>query len=180
MAATQFITAVYDKIWDLLEAHTPFTDVVRVGNRLDFTTGKSITKRYAVSGKAPADFPEVSLELGDAVGQIWGAGHYGMRNPATAATSIPGTETLTQEYTLEILTDDKRVTAEQLVYMEALTALRKGGPRWGFAYVKRWGFPQYRVTRSVEATDDTGRVLRPVTRLVIPVEFQLDVQSLLT
>lgn len=179
MAATQFITAVYDKIWDLLEAHTPFTDVVRIGNRLDWTAGKAVVKRYGLPGKAPGDYPEVSLELGDGGGDVWGESHYGMRNPATAAASIGGTEPMTLNYILTIVTDDKRITAEQLVFMEMMTALRKGGPRWGFSYVRRWG-RGWSLARSFEASDETGQRLRPITRITIPVEFQFDVQQLLT
>ncbi len=183
MAATQFIVAVYDKIWDLLEAHAPFTDAVRVGNRLDWTLGRAVAKRYALAaGKAPGDYPEFSLELGGGQDEWFGDGHYGMRSPATAPASIIWTEVLRQDYVINIITDEKRITSEQLVYLEAMTAIRKGGPRLGLAYVHHVGGKTTPVTteRTVEATDETANAMRPVTRITIPVIMKFQGSEMLT
>lgn len=179
MAAQQFITAAYDAIWALLTAHTGFTSNVRAGNRLNWTTGQAEVKRFGLGSKAPSDYAEVSLELGGFIDTGYSlTANYGMRNPAVPVSSLVWTEEYQQDFTLTIVTDAKRITVSQLVELETLTALRKGGPRLGLSTVAKWG--PVTGERAFESTDDTGNIVRPVTRMTIPVLFRFNGQDLLT
>jgi hypothetical protein len=179
VAASQFTIAVYNKLWDLLEAHAAFIGEVRVGNRIDWTTGQAQVKKYGVPQKAPADYPQITLDLGDAEDTLATiSANYGMRNPAQTAANTVWTERFRQDYTLEIACEDKRLTQSELLLMEGLTALRKGIPKLGFAYVQQYG--PCSVARATEAEDETGRKLLRVARISIPVVCQFNGADLLT
>jgi len=59
------VKAVYDKLWDVLEAHAPFTDLFPEGNRRRYRTQVEVTDAYSQGaekeGRMPADYPEIIM-----------------------------------------------------------------------------------------------------------------------
>lgn len=180
MAATQYIKNGYDKLWDLLEAHAAFIGSVSVGNRIDWTTGTALVKKYGKGPKAPADFPEFEIGLGaiEDTGYLL-TRNYGMRNAASAASSLVWTARLTQIYALTIRTEERKLTTLQLLLHEAMTAIRKGNPKLGLAYVESWG-PMTGEIDLYAVDPDDERKRRPTVTLNVPVVFQLSGADLIT
>lgn len=178
MAAITATINVYNKLRTLLEEHAPFSGEVRVGNWIDWTQGQSVVKKYALPNKAPADYPEIELEVSDDEDTLATlTPHYGMRNPAVAATAVVWTEQIRQVYVLTITTEQKLVTQQQLLLDEGKTALRKGIPRLGFSYVHSFG--PLITQRTMEQANERNERLYRVARITIPVVFQFNGADLL-
>lgn len=76
MAAGNIFWEVHDKLWDLLEAKTTFTDLVPVGNRIKFTGSKRMPEKEMAS---IADTPEV---------KVWCAGVTSIDRRASNSTTM--------------------------------------------------------------------------------------------
>lgn len=178
MAATQYITGVYDKLSELLTAHTAYSSQIRVANRIDWTTGRAIVKKTA-GQRAPADFPSDELMVGGSTDTGFSLSrHYGMKTTASNISSLTWTERETHNFKLRISSAVLNVATLFLLVAEAKTAIRKGGPRLQLDYV----FQREGMTASdpMEELDDNGRPRLLVCELTIPVTFTFDGQDLLT
>lgn len=180
MAAQQFTTAVYAKIVSLLEAHAGFTGAVRVGNIIDWTKGIAEARKYGKGNKPFADLAEFELEMGDAEDTLATLStNYAARNHAIAAADYVWTEQFRQDYTIVIRSEERHLAGHETAVLEALTAIRKGLPRLGLAYVVMVGAAP--VSRGVEAEATTNGERRfRVTRITVPVMMRFNHTELLT
>ncbi len=86
------LTITYNKLWDMLEAHQGFTDLVRVGNRVKFAGDAIDPDKDIVS---EGDLPQVGI-----MAETGGAHLFSDSNASR----------LTERYGIIVVTGDKRLT----------------------------------------------------------------------
>ncbi len=113
-------TQTLDKIWDLLESHTGFTDLVRLGNRIKVSgTNPDPYKPRPQS----ADLPEVRVEPEGGKVELF----------ATSSSSRA-----TQDYAVSLVTGDVRVNKQLFpLKWEMMKALSKSGDNLGLSFVTK-------------------------------------------
>lgn len=129
MAATDYSSTVYARLWALLEGHTPFTDSVAEGNRIKFTADEADPTKGTWND---ADFPECTIFPPQISDTNWsqhrGYGQTRTYNVSTAPAVAMG---MSYTYPLVIVHRDWRWGVAGLLVHETLTAIRKGGPALG-------------------------------------------------
>lgn len=180
MAATDYVTQVHDRLWELLEAHSPFAIAFKPGNRIKVVAGKAFP--FKPVHKGDTDVPEAMLVLGDFSDQTFTeASTY--RNATALPAAAPSVALWTEEYRLVITHRDANFGLASQQIMEIRTALRKGGPRLGLGFVWNWGPLSGSRQIIAEAVDEIGELAgtrRLVTTLRIPVTFRFHNGELLT
>lgn len=179
MAATDYLTAVYSKLRALLEGHAPYTSAVKIGNRIYMDGDKIDPFKNAMQD---SDFPQAALFMGDLTDSMFSLEQQYAYRGVTAQNAV-WTEDLTPVYQLAITHPDLRMAPANLLTLEAMTAIRKGGPRLGLEYVQLVG--PIRATRTIvtnerdEGGNPTGR-RRLRTDITIPVLIRLKGHQLIT
>jgi len=174
MSATNFILDVYSKLFALLEAHTPIASALKVGNEVR----EDQNKRYprTLGAKQPADFPRAYLTVGDTSGTI-AESTFSYEDVGFDPTQGGWEEQIIQSYELKIVHEACDLAKNSLFEAEALTALRKGGPRLSKSYVIGW---TYTARRQETAKGEASGVKRQITTIIIPVTMQFDGAQLIT
>ena len=173
MPATDYITAVYDQIWSLLEGHAPFTALVKPGNRIKLSGNALNPSKVSVS---EADFPEALLGLG----QLTDAQFADAPQLAAPDLIVAFVEPMEQVYLLTLTLPDLRIGPANQLLMEVLTALRQGGAQLGLAYVDSWGPVVCTQAKSLADPASMREARRLVTTLSIPVKMVFQGDELLT
>jgi hypothetical protein len=177
MAAANYILAIYQKVFALLEAHAPTAAALKAGNEVREDRGKLNPRGTAA--KQPADFPRIVL-------RHTGEEDTGFTEDPTFAamesdivTSGDGwREKVTLTYEVKAIHDSLNLTSASLFELEAKTAIRKGGPRFGLDYVVGWTTS----SKSVETDQDQdapGR-MRRVTTITLSVTCEFEGSELIT
>lgn len=176
MAATNYPKLVYAKIWTLLLAHTPFTTTYREGNRIRFDgTARDPMKESLGEG----DLPQATLFPGTMqVGAFTDTPHYAHKIAHNPLTANDWAETWLLNYRLELIHRTLEIGESTLQLMEVMTALRKGNPKMGLTYVRRWG-PLTLSAPAFGAAAEYGEDVW-VHNINIPVELFINGSSLVT
>jgi len=166
MAATNYILAIYQALWNLANAHAPTEAALKLGNQVR-EDGTHINPR-GTRAKAPADFPRAWL-------RHTGVSDTGFTEDPTFAamesdivTAGDGWgEKIAVTYELKVIHADLVLTKASIFELELMTAIRKGGPRLGLDYVIGW---TTNAQTTETATDpDAPDVIRRVTVITITV-----------
>lgn len=177
MAAQDFLTAIYDKIWALLEAHGPWTALVKPGNRTRFSGDKMNPVK---TNRMDADLIEATLwpAVIDEDSMFLATENYGHKVAFNVSTQS-WRERITASFALELITPDLKIKTAHAVILESLTALRKGGPTLGLSYVRSWG-PVTMDKRPAEQLEPISGTRRMVSMINIPVTMHWQGSSLIT
>lgn len=159
-------TATIDRMWVLLEAHAPFTDIIASARRVKDTPLGWLKKMMF---RSIGDFPHVQIEMGDNFG--------GGPIPTDTFTSeTPAYGSGPDDYFLEERTSDFKLSffyespgfdQQDELEMTAIEAFEAAGRSLGYAYAKRWG--PWRARRNILTL--VNNVERPVTQILIPVVY---------
>lgn len=166
MAASNYILAVYQKIFTLLENHAPTAAALKIGNQIREDQGK-LNPRGTIA-KQPADFPRIIL-------RHTGMTDSGFTEDATFAAmesdivdSGDGwSEKVVLNYQAKVIHDSLDLNKASIFELEAMTALRKGGPRLGLDYIVAW--TTNALTTEVDNDPDAPGRMRRVTTITINV-----------
>jgi hypothetical protein len=132
-------TQTLNKLWDLLESHEEFTNLVRLGNRVKLTAADPDPYKPRAQS---ADLPEVRVEPNGGQAELFAT--------STSTRAV-------QNYAILVTTGDLRVN--KLLFplkWELMKALSKSGDNLGLAFVKK--------VRIGELTESTERKGAPGTR----------------
>lgn len=179
MTATDYESALISRLWAILEAHTPFTDVVKVANRIKLLDAPP---KLGIKHD-PTSFPKVVIDIPTTSDTLYTLGEsYAMRAGATFNTATQGVaEDLNFNVVIDIQHDKTFSTARQLV-AEILTALRKAGPNLGITAfrLQRIGPAQVQHARSSDGDDRGIAGPRPLaTRINLPALLRVKTSDLL-
>lgn len=177
MAAVNFILAIYQQLWALVERHAPTRGKLKDGNEVREDQGRLNPR--GTRAKAPADFPRIIL-------RHTGIADTGFTQDPTFAslesdivTSGQGwQEQATVTYDAKIIHDDLRMDVGASFELELLTALRKGGPRLGIDCIVGWTTNSKTVETDADL-DAPGR-MRRVTTITITVTCLFEGSELIT
>lgn len=137
MSATNYPKLVYSRIWTLLLAHTPFTTAFPDGKRTRFD-GTERDPRHETIGEN--NLPHATLFPPSInIGGFTSTPNYGHKLNHDPLTANDWAEIWTLNFRLEVIHRTLEFSPGSLQLMEIATALRKGGPKLGLAYVRRWG-----------------------------------------
>lgn len=186
MAAYDHETAIITQLWAVLEAHAPFTDVVKAGNRVKLNSGKADALKLNWAN-SPNDFPEVTIVVAQSSDSLYTlAESYAMR---PGATFTPATDGRTCEMVfvavIDIVHRDTNFVAARQLTAEIMTAIRKAGPSLGITAfrVQRIG-PVTKQSRIIAGRfgemGDAGGVRRITTSINLPVIVRAQTSELLT
>lgn len=159
---------IFQRVWELLEASTAFTDLVKLGNRIKDDEPKPEQRDRAKSGDAPADFPKVRVKVQDDAGGRGAPRTFCMNatdfTPATCDYGVP--MTLNLEIVI-VYKADSDLTKQTPLEAAIRGALLSRGPNMGIGWISgtEWREPSRRPERNAE----TGTTERPVTRLRLTV-----------
>lgn len=171
--ANLYRTKTIDRLWAILEAHSPFTTIIAQVRRVKDTQEGWLRK---IMLRAPGDFPHVQIEMGDRFGgnpipvdtfesevQAFGA-----------SASNYWLEERTSEFKLSFIYEKPGFDQQDELEMTAIEALEAQGRDLGMALddathpIQSWG--PWRGTRN--ATANVNDIVRPVTQIVIPITYQ--------
>jgi hypothetical protein len=176
MAATDFVSAVYTKLWALLLARPAVTSAIAANNRIRLDAS-DLTYPYK-NTISDADVPQLSLGIGDVTTEMFTTTPTYARAYATTLGNMPFVEKMMQTYTLALLHRDVRSGDANALYMEVLSALRQGGPKLTDPALKVLSWGPVAATVSIVRTGGTGEGSDGTPRLfhaaTIPVTFRLD------
>lgn len=145
MSASNYITQVYSRIWDLLTEYPDFAAAVAPGNRISLIAGRPMPFKTA---KQDADFPEAILIASGGSESEWSRFKtYPAANPGAVAAAQVWIETWAETFVLAIQHVDLRLDNALALEAAALAALRLGGPRLGLPFVHQWGAVE--ITRQI-------------------------------
>jgi hypothetical protein len=125
MPATDYLKQIYDRAWALLEAHAPFADVVKPGNRIKFESVNS--------GAKSNDYPRVAILPPTLDDTLFTLTQNYQHNAAFNIATMAWTEDLSVTLRVVLAHREARLSTATPLIVEALTALRKGGPAWGLS-----------------------------------------------
>ncbi len=164
MAATNFILDIYTALWALLEAHTPVSSVLKIGNEVREDQNKLYPRTRGA--KLVADFPRIYGKVGTTDGAL---------SDETFASEDDAAfgwlEQIVQTYEFKIVHEACDLAKNSILELDVLTALRKGGQDLGFSYVTGW---KYNVTRLETNKAEAAGQLRQITTIIIPVEITFE------
>lgn len=155
------------RIWALLEAYPPFTNIVIASNQIDDTESGWL-QRFML--RAPGDFPRVQVEMGDNFGG-------GAIPTATFSDESPSFGDEVADYWIESRSSDFKISiiyelagspTQDALEMAIIEALERGGRDLGYTPIQKWG--PWRGRRN--GTSIIGGVDRPVTQIVFPVTYE--------
>ena len=111
-------TQLYEAVYDALTAHTPFTDLVKLGNQIRYDQDKQVPLRGSLQ---KADTPQVEL--------LPAGGNFELTMSSSSAQAV-------QNLTIKNITGDQRV--QKILFplkWETARALRKAGGTLGLPFV---------------------------------------------
>lgn len=168
-AMLDYLTAIHNRIWQLLEAHAPFVDRVLPGNRIKFNDNRSDPLKLAIND---ADTPHVTVGQGDFSDSMFTLTPNYAYPPNVTVANLSWVERITQVYVINMVSRDLQITLHNELKLIICTALRKGGPHMGLGYVQSWG-PAAGAPQIV-IDDETGNRKRFVSRIAFPVTVQFN------
>jgi hypothetical protein len=171
MAALNYIQAIHDRFWGIVEAHAPTAGKFRLGNRLKLNKPTPDAKP---SSRQPADYLELILRPTTGTDSAFAT-------PETFGEldSSTGWEfDVTQSFEAKITHDTLELDAE--AELELLTALRLSGRQLSLsgsplAYVVTWG-----PIATARTEELVANRLRVVTRFGFPVNMKFTYAQLTT
>jgi hypothetical protein len=170
MSATNYLLALYQKIFALAEAHAPTAGKLKIANEVREDRG--LRNPNPQRAKAPADFPRVVLRDKGVTDSVFNEdATFSTQNDDFDPATDSWSEKITQTYEAKILHDGLNLTNASAFELELMTALRKGGPRLGLPYVTGWTTSS---TTTETANDTDGPGLRRVTTLTIAVSMMFE------
>lgn len=111
----------YSKVWELLEAHVPFTDLVSLRNRIRFDQE---TQPPLIDSRLTADLPVVELQPA--------GGSFDIFNTTQTSEAI-------KSFSVGSFSGDLRLQKQHFdLQWEIARALGKGGVKFGLAFINRW------------------------------------------
>jgi hypothetical protein len=183
VAATDYIKLLIDRAWALLEAHTPWTDAVKVGNRIKFDT-----KAGGRVGGLPNDFPRAAIFIAALNDSLFTLEQTYQHRSTFNVNTMAWTEDLMIALRVLLVFKDQRIASATPLAMETLTALRKGGPALGLAItggnIMRVGPAQFTFSNTTAADDATvdSNVVEPhlSANVDLPILLRLKGNQLIT
>jgi hypothetical protein len=185
MAATDYLSAIYDQAWAALEAHAPWTAIVLAADRIKLADDTPDPSKNSWNDD---DFPEATLlfgELNDSMFTL--TQRYNFTETFDPTSDAGGwIERIQLSLVLILIHKDLRKSAATLLKLETLTALRKqtGAPRFGKSYVQSFGPVTSAADQIISgrAGDfaDSGGPRRLMTVFNIPVLMQFKGSALIT
>jgi hypothetical protein len=140
MAATDYLSGIYDQAWAALEAHTPWTNIVLAANRIKLDDANPDPTKNSWND---SDFPEATLLFGELNDSMFTLAKRYDFTPTFDPTANAGgwVEQIQTSLVLILIHKDLRKSAATMLKLETLTALRKqtGAPRFGKSYVQSFG-----------------------------------------
>jgi hypothetical protein len=175
MSATDYGTAVFNKLYALLDGYSGYTLLVLPGNELK-TPAQRLQK---VSRGAAADNPQVLLDLASSMEDLYPPSEDYSYNATADPSTLAWKENWTYTFLLTVTHASTDLATAGALCAQITMALRKGGPQLGLAYVRRWGPLERHDT--VGGTDPAAKgTYTRVSRIMIPVKFEFDGQTLLS
>jgi hypothetical protein len=171
MAALNYIQAIHDRIWAIVEGHAPTAGKFRLGNRLKLNKPTPDNKPKS---RQPADYPELIIRPTSGTDSAYDTPEtFGELDSSTGWESE-----ITQTFEVKVTHDTLELDVE--AELEFLTALRLAGRQLSLsgsplAYVVTWG--PITSARSEEVVANRDRV---VTRFTFPVNMQFTYAQLIT
>ncbi len=174
--ALLYRSATADQMWAILEAHVPFTDIIKQSRRVKSAEVGWLKRMTFISEQ---DFPHVVLGVGD---NFTGSGFSQVQSFAAETTSF-GTassdwvETRTSDFKLRIIYRDEKQGTDAFrddLEMKCIEAFEESGRSLGLSYIARWG-PWRGATQPAMVNSKQ----RPVTQIVIPVTYEFAGSALL-
>jgi hypothetical protein len=185
MAATDYLSGIYDQAWAALEAHAPWTSIVLAANRIKLDDANPDPTKNSWND---SDFPEATLlfgELNDSLFTL--AKRYDFTPTFDPTSNAAGwVEQIQTSLVLILIHKDLRKSAATMLKLETLTALRKqtGAPRFGKFYVQSFGpvtsLPDQIIAGRSGDFADSGGPKRLMTVFNIPVLMQFKGSALIT
>lgn len=159
-----------DRMWALLEAHAPFTDIITSARRVTDTPAGWLRK---INLRSVGDFPHVQIEMGDnfAGGAIPTATFQAERPDFGDEAGDEWIEERTSEFKLNIVYETPGFDRQDALEMSVIEAFEAAGRSLGDPYIKRWG-PWRGKRNTMIALPNDESAKRPVTTLLIPVVYE--------
>jgi hypothetical protein len=172
--ATDYETLVYDRIWELLAAHTPLTSsasatYIRAGNKINWNTGRP------KPNKSEADFisAEVDVRLGDFADSLFAEAKRYAFTHTFDPTSAGWAQVLDFGFDIIVTHRTTDVSTNNALETEVRVAIAKGGPRLGQQWINSAG--PLTGTREHGITDTSGgSTTRTRTVFRLPVRVVID------
>lgn len=178
MAAINFILEIYQAIWDLVEAHAPTAGKLKPANEVRFDQGKRQPPKMIMGARQDADFPSVKLEARSLVDQAFTSDPtFAVLNDTFEVADGSWQEPITQTFEAKITHNDFQQDKNWQFEAELMTAIRKGGPRLGLAYVVGWTI---QIDRTEKNKEEAGGTLRPFTLIRITVQMLFEGSELIS
>lgn len=177
MSETDYTSAIYARLWALLEAHATFASLVKPGNRIKLDGSAADPFKQSLND---GDLPQVVIGMGDAEDSLWTLTQQYAYSHLTPAAQLSGVSREVMNFTITHVGVDLRIGKANPITHAILTALRKGGPRLGLAYVQTCGPAHYghRITASqVNEYGDAAGTKRLVVTITVPVAVQFKTED---
>lgn len=164
-----YVQAVYDRIWEILEANATWRGVVPVGNRIKIT-GK-VQNPNKPPAKQEKDFNQVKLTLGRFRDRLLTTAEEGATFCDEGANAAHVREELEQVFLMKLVTRGIRLSEMEPLMLLTTQLLRAEPSDLGLPFTASLGEISGSEPQEVE-TDDTGRVTRVECELSITVTME--------
>jgi hypothetical protein len=167
--ANLYRTDTIDRMWALLEAYAPFTDIIKQSRRVK-DTAEGWLKRLFL--RSVGDYPHVQIEMGD----NFGGGPITIETfnaePDAFGTGASNywLEERTSDFKISIIYEVPGFDKQDALEMAILQAFERAGRNLGVDAILKWG--PWKGKRNGSASIPGQDTPRPVTQITIPVVYQ--------
>lgn len=175
---TDYKTATFNRLWQLLEAEPQVTTLVTTANRVKLTKAAGWLQDL-FTGRASTDFPQIKINVGQFTNTAYTLQQtFGMNAVAFA----PGVDCdpmveRTAQFPITVVSDIRKIGDSDTLEEAVQLALLKGGPKLGLSYVIKWTMTANQQTTD---TNEARGTYRLVSRMTMAVTMRFRASTLLT